>query len=165
MWCTQHLARTLLEIGTSPHTTLHRMDGWMYAWQLSLQMSDKRKTFREWQCCGTKCLGDGRYKRRMERAFRIDRHCNCTWNMISDHNELKLESNGLLQQKTPVLSLLSGKNRKPRLKFAHTFQYLDTNIVDKHCLVQWVFNSCKSLIVRSDFDADNIKPWIHSVLP
>ena len=96
------------------------------------EWSEKEKISSEQQFCGQKCLVDARGQRRMARLVQADRKATVTQittrynrglqKSISEHNTSNLEADGLQQQKTMPVPLLSAKNRKLRLQFTQAHQ-------------------------------------------
>ncbi len=103
---------------------------WVYR-----EWSEKEKISSERQLCGWKCLVDVRGQRRMGRLVRDDRKAsivqittrynqgNAEYHLWT-HNASNPEANGLQQQKTTPVSLLSAKNRTRRLQFAQNISHL-----------------------------------------
>ncbi len=88
-------------------------------------------------------------QRRMGRLVRDDRKATvtqittrynqCVQNTISEHTTRRtLKQMGYSSRRPHRVPLLSSKNRKLRLQFAHAHQKLDNRRLEKHCLVWWV---------------------------
>ncbi len=97
------------------------------------EWSEKEKISSERQLCGQKCLVDVRGQRRMGRLFRDDRKATVTQittcyyqgmqNTISESTTRRTLKQMIYSSRRPHrVPLLSAKNRKRRLQFAHAHQ-------------------------------------------
>ncbi len=148
------------------HTTISRV---------YKEWSEKENISSERQLCGRKCLDDVRGQRRMGKLVKRWLKGNSNSNNHSlqpryaeyhlwTHNMSNPEADGLQQQKTTPVPLLSAKNRKRRLKFTQAHQ--NWTIEDwKH--VAWSDES-RFLLRHSDGRVriwrKEHKAWIHSAL-
>ncbi len=113
------------------------------------EWSEKVNISSEQQLCGRKCLVDVRGQRRMGRLVRDDRKATITQittrynqgmqNTISERTTRRtLKQMGYSSRRPHRVSLLSAKDKKPRLQICTGSPKLDSRRLEKRCLVWWV---------------------------